>query len=235
MTQATKQKPDILVVEDHLETAATIELYLENVGCCPLVLHDGIGALKAIEEIDFDLIILDIMLPGLDGRSLLERLRESSDIPVILLTALGTENQRLEGFNLGADDYVVKPFSPKELVARVKARLRNKAAQHSNILSEGPLKLYPEERRVICGNKPFALTPTEFDILATMMASPRRVFTRGDLIARVFGYDHEGDEKTISTHVYNLRSALEAVMPGRALVHTVFGVGYRFDAKDNSA
>jgi len=222
----------ILVVEDHRQTAETIELYLKNAGYQVTLVHDGAEGLRLAQNEPFDLLVLDILLPGADGRTVLERLRDASDVPVIMLTSRGSERDRCAGLNSGADDYMVKPFSPKELVARVGARLRSRQqALPSAPLKCGPFRLDPNARRAEMSGTPLALTPTEFNLLAIFVAAPDRVYSKGDLVERLFGFNHEGSEQTIASHVFNLRRAIEKDPKNPALLKTVFGVGYRLESQ----
>ncbi|MBL4790618.1 MAG: response regulator transcription factor [Kordiimonadaceae bacterium] len=227
--------PSVLVVEDHRQTAETIQIYLDAAGYATTVQHDGQQALTLLQQQSFDLIILDILLPGIDGRTLLDWIRERMNTPIIMLTSLSSEAARIAGLNSGADDYMVKPFSPKELVARVKARLRNTLQasdfkDKNHILRCGPINLEPGKRQAFKNKSEITLTPSEFDLLVIFMSAPDRVFGRGDLVERVFGFNHEGSEKTISSHIFNLRRAIEIDPSEPRLLKTVFGVGYRFDA-----
>jgi len=228
--------PSVLVVEDHYQTAETIQIYLDAAGYAATVLHDGQQALSLLKNKPFDLIILDILLPGIDGRTLLDWIRERMNTPIIMLTSLSSESARIAGLNSGADDYMVKPFSPKELIARVKARLRNTQQDNdstylNHTLDCGPITIEQGIRQAYKHDIEITLTPSEFDLLAIFIGAPDRVFGRGELVERVFGFNHEGSEKTISSHIFNLRRAIEADPSDPRLLKTVFGVGYRFDAK----
>ena len=220
----------ILVVDDDAKTVSAIRLYLEHGGFQVLVAADGREALSlATTTPPPDLVVLDLMLPGLDGLEVCRRLRETSDIPIIMLTARSTEEDRLEGLELGADDYVVKPFSPRELAARVHAVLRRVpgGAPGGPPIRVGPVTIDAARHEVTVRGDSVGLTPREFRLLEVLARAPGRAFTRAELVARAFGADSEALDRTIDAHVVNLRRKIEAD-PGRpALIETVFGVGYR--------
>jgi DNA-binding response OmpR family regulator len=222
-------RPRILVVEDEAKTAAALRLYLEHAGFEARVAATGTQGLAEARTDAYALVLLDILLPGIDGLAICRALRSESDVPVILLTARTTESDRLEGLGLGADDYVTKPFSPREVVARVRAVLRrSRRAQ-----DRGPAEIRTRSlvvdratRSVLVRGRPARLTPAEFELLAALAAAPERVFTRSELAERAFGEDYAGLERTIDAHVMRLRRKIED--PARpALVVTVFGVGYK--------
>ena len=222
----------VLIVEDDPETVELVSLYLRRDGYRVLSASDGLDGLRLAREAQPDLVILDLMLPGLDGMEVGRILREESDVPIIILTARVEEEDRLAGLELGADDYVTKPFSPRELAARVKAVLRRSA---NDRFDQGPSQLVYDQlavdlrkRSVHVGVQRVGLTPTEFRLLAMMVREPGRVFTRDQIIDRVLGYDFEGFDRTVDAHVSSLRRKLEAVMGDRRHIHTVYGVGYRF-------
>ena len=176
-----------------------------------------------------NLVILDLMLPELDGLKICEIIRRESDAPIIILTARVEEDDRILGLELGADDYVTKPFSPREVVARVKAVLRRVRGERRKMpIRIGDLELDPEARTVTVGGKPVSLTPTEFDLLQTMMSQPGRVFTRLQLLEMVQGYAYEGYERTIDAHIKNLRKHLGDSSRHPRYILTVHGVGYKF-------
>ena len=194
----------------------------------------GPAGLQLAREAQPDLVVLDLMLPKLDGMSVCRILREESDVPIVMLTARADESYRLEGLDMGADDYVTKPFSPRELAARVRAVLRRTAREKSE---EGPstitcngLKLTLLSRKVWVEGKEISLTPTEFRILAMLMKEPGRTFTRDQIIDRVFGYDFDGFDRTIDVHISNLRKRISDGKGGKGQgrIQTVYGVGYRF-------
>jgi len=214
--------PRVLVVEDDPKTSASIEMYLRHEGYAPAVASSGTEALEKARRVEPDLVILDLMLPGLDGLSVCRALRERCRVPIIMLTARSTEEDKLRGLDSGADDYVTKPFSPRELMARVRAVLRRADAAGETITS-GDLVLDPASREVTVGGAAASLTRAEFSLLQVLMRSPGRAFTREELIARAFGDAHEGMDRTIDAHIKNLRRKID---PSRIV--TVFGVGYKF-------
>jgi len=218
----------ILVVDDDAQTVSAIRLYLERDGFDVAVAADGREALKLASATPRpDLIVLDLMLPGMDGLEVCRRLRSHSDVPIIMLTARSTEEDRLEGLELGADDYVVKPFSPRELTARVHAVLRRVPGADGPPIRVGPVTIDAARHEVTVHGTRVGLTPREFRLLEVLARAPGRAFTRAELVERAFGTDSEALDRTIDAHVVNLRRKIEAD-PGRpALIETVFGVGYR--------
>ena len=215
----------ILVIEDDPDTRRIVTRYLERSGFRVEVARDGLAGLEAALEAGTDLVVLDRMLPGLDGLELLRRLRARRRTPVIMLTARVEEADRIAGLEFGADDYVVKPFSPGELVARVKAVLRRTGEREDGVapLRVGALSLDPAKRTVHSNDSLLDLTTREFDLLHTLMSQPGRVFTRDELLDRVWGEDFAGIDRVVDVHVSNLRQKLE---PGDLLV-TVRGLGYK--------
>ncbi len=189
---------------------------------------DGEMALKALAEKEFALVVLDVMMPHLDGWSTLKRIRQTSQVPVILLTARNEEYDRLLGFELGVDDYVSKPFSPRELIARMKALLKRSGSQapEQAIFRYEGLLLDRSAHVLTIDGEAIALTPKEFDLLAFFAARPHQVFTREQLLSQVWGYDYFGDARTVDTHIRSLREKLGEY---RRLIVTVWGTGYRFE------
>ena len=222
-------KPLILVVDDDAKTVASVRLYLEHAGWAVVSAGDGNEALARAEAKPRpDLVVLDLMLPGLDGFEVCRRLREVSTVPIIMLTARSTEEDRLEGLDLGADDYVIKPFSPRELAARVRAVLRRlPGAADGPPLRVGDVMLDPARHEVTRGGRRIELTPREFRLLEAMARAPGRAFSRAELLERAFGADSAALDRTIDAHVVNLRRKLEADSGRPLLIETVFGVGYR--------
>lgn len=224
----------VLIVEDDAHVVKLLSLYLGRDGHEVLSADDGPAGLQLAREAQPDLVVLDLMLPKLDGMSVCRILREESDVPIVMLTARADEPYRLEGLDMGADDYVTKPFSPRELAARVRAVLRRTAREQAE---EGPstlncngLKLNLLSRKVWVGGAEISLTPTEFRILAMFMKEPGRTFTRDQIIDRVFGYDFDGFDRTIDVHISNLRKRISDGRGGKGQwrIQTVYGVGYRF-------
>ena len=223
----------ILVVDDNPKITDVLRAYLEAEGFRVLTAADGVTALEMAEAERPELALLDVMLPGIDGIELTRRLQRDLDIPVILVTARTDEVDRLIGLEVGADDYVTKPFSPREVVARVRAVLRrserSRDAVRGNTLLVGPLAIRADRREVTVDGAPVELTRTEFDILATMAAHPGRVYTRMQLMEAAQGDAFEGYERTIDAHVKNVRRKLGDDPKSPSFIKTVFGVGYRLE------
>jgi DNA-binding response OmpR family regulator len=221
----------ILVVEDETKIARLVRDYLEHAGFEAVVVGDGETALASVRRSKPDLVVLDLGLPGRDGLDVARVLRRTSSVPIVMLTARGDETDRVVGLELGADDYVVKPFSPKELVARVRAVLRRTQTAQTGgpeVLRVADVEVDVPRMRVSVGGRPVELTPTEFQLLWALMREPGRVFTRGQLLDAVHGVAFESYERAIDAHVKNLRKKIEPT-PGRPrYLLTVHGVGYRF-------
>ncbi len=221
----------VLVVEDEMKIARLVADYLEHAGFEVTVAGDGEAAIASARGARPDLVVLDLGLPGRDGLDVARELRGSSSVPIVILTARGDETDRVVGLELGADDYVVKPFSPRELVARVRAvlrRTRGAGAGWSETLEAAGVEVDLVRHRVSVDGRSVELTPTEFDLLATFVREPGRVFTRGQLLDAVHGVALESYERAIDAHVKNLRRKIEPT-PGRPrYLLTVHGVGYRF-------
>lgn len=223
----------ILVVEDEPSIAEVVSLYLRRAGYQVQVLADGSAALASMERQMPDLLILDIMLPGLDGLELTRWLRDRSDVPIIMLTARRAETDRIAGLEMGADDYVVKPFSPQELVSRVRAVLRRTrpsgAAKVETPLVFGDMRIDPVTRLVHQGEREITLTAKEFDLLWLLACHPRQVFSREQLLDRVWGYSDYIDSSSVTVHVRRLREKIEADPAHPSHLVTVWGVGYKFE------
>jgi two-component system alkaline phosphatase synthesis response regulator PhoP len=221
----------ILVVEDEMKIARLVRDYLQHAGFEVIVTGEGGSALASARGSKPDLIVLDLGLPGRDGLDVTRELRRSSNVPIVMLTARGDEADRIVGLELGADDYIVKPFSPKELVARVRAVLRRTESMQAGgaeVLRVGDVEVDVPRMRVLLGGRRVEVTPTEFELLRTLMGQPGRVFTRSQLLEAVHGVAIESYERAIDAHVKNLRRKMErAPGPPRYLL-TVRGVGYRF-------
>jgi two-component system OmpR family response regulator len=216
----------ILVVEDEAKLAQFIELELKYEGYGVSVANDGLAGLTAARESNPDLVILDWMLPGISGLEICRRLRLTGNkVPIILLTAKDDVEDRVAGLDAGADDYVVKPFSVEELLARVRAHLRRNQEQDSDSLEFADLRLNRSTREVFRGNRSVELTAKEFDLLEYLLSHPRQVLTRDQILERVWGYDFMGDSNIIEVYVRYLRLKLEAEQEKR-LIQTVRGVGY---------
>ena len=230
-----------MVVEDEVELAAVVGSYLERAGYEVALAHDGLRAVSLAREVDPDVVILDLGLPGIDGIEVCRRLRTFSDCYVVMLTARTDEVDMLIGLSVGADDYMTKPFSPRELLARLQAILRRprpKTGQQSEteaagtILTFGALSIDVEAREAWLGDEVAPLTRTEFDLLATLAERPRLVFSRRQLIDRVWGEDWVGDEHLVDVHIGHLRRKLDDDASRGTYLRTVRGVGYRMGTGD---
>jgi len=219
----------VLVVDDDVKTVELVKLYLNRDGYRVLTAYDGIEALRLAREGHPDLIVLDLMLPGIDGLAVCRTVRAESDVPIIMLTAKTTDRDKLVGLELGADDYVTKPFSPKELAARVRAVLRRLPGERGPAeVKYGELTVNFVKHEAYITGKALNLTPTEFKILGVLAKEPGRVFNRGQLIEKAFGYDFEGFDRTIDVHILNLRRKLEPDSNHPRYIKTVYGAGYKF-------
>ena len=232
----------LLVVEDDVDLANVVALNLRDAGHIVTVEHNGRTALERAKADGFDLVILDLTLPGLDGLEICRQLRsQSAYTAILMLTARTTELDRVLGLEMGADDYLTKPFSVRELVARVKALLRRMEAYSATKEAEpdeepplkfGGLEIIPTERAVTIDSESIELTAREFDLLVFFAKHPGRVFTRSQLLERVWGYAHEGYEHTVNTHINRLRSKVEIDPSKPRYILTVWGVGYKFPKRE---
>ncbi|MGQ9557411.1 MAG: response regulator [Desulfurispora sp.] len=230
--------PTVLVVEDDDHILELIKFHLEKESYRVLTAADGEQALALARQQRPDLIILDIMLPGLDGLSTCRRLRQeqaTAAIPVIMVSARGEELDKVLGLEIGADDYVTKPFSPRELMARVRARLRSRgegdARTGQGRLDFGRLVIDQERYQVLLDGQRLELTPKEFELLRFLAAEPGRVFSRDYLLEKIWGYDYTGDSRTVDVHIRHLRQKMEQVAGNGQFIETVRGVGYRFSER----
>ncbi|BCB95929.1 DNA-binding response regulator [Dissulfurispira thermophila] len=219
----------ILIVEDEKKIADIVKSYLERDGFKVAIANTGQDALQQIKN-NFDLIILDLMLPDIDGEAICTAIREFSDVPIIMLTAKSSEDDRIKGLGIGADDYVIKPFSPRELVARVKAHLRRIKKYKKNVLSfnNGLLLIDTPSMGVKKGGKVISLTSTEFKILLHLAERPQIVLTRLQIVNAVQGYDFEGYDRVIDAHIKNIRHKIEDNPHKPVFIKTVYGTGYKF-------
>ena len=217
----------ILVCDDDKDIVEAIDIYLTQEGYEVLKAYDGDEAIKVLKRNEVDLLIMDVMMPRLDGWGVLKQIRKSSTVPVILLTARNEEYDRLLGFELGVDDYIGKPFSPRELIARMKALIKRAGASQGAgaIYTLGGLRVDTAARTAQIDGEAVALSPKEFDLLAFFVSRPEVAFTRDQLLNHVWGYDFFGDARTVDTHVKSLREKLGAY---REHIVTVWGTGYRF-------
>jgi two-component system alkaline phosphatase synthesis response regulator PhoP len=231
--------PRILIVDDEITLQTTLKAYLEREGYDVQTAGDGYAALECAARFQPDLIILDVMLPGLDGLTILQKVRQSSDVYVLMLTARAEEVDRVLGLTLGADDYLTKPFSPRELVARVQAILRrgrtpsalNTPEPVPALLQWHRLRLDTAAHRVWKGTREVELTPIEYALLLTLVRHAGHVLSRDQLIEQVWGYDYYGDERVIDVHIRRLRRKIEDDPDTPTMISTVRGAGYRFDGE----
>jgi DNA-binding response OmpR family regulator len=225
-------KGSVLVVEDDATVSEVVARYLQLDGFDVVCVGDGQAALRAVQEVEPEIVVLDIMLPGIDGLEVCRRLRGTSAVPIMMLTALGDESDRIAGLELGADDYLTKPFSPRELVARVNAIVRRSQTSagtpDSHVVVASDLEIDLGAHEVRRNGTRVNLTAKEFELLAFLAGHPRHVFTRDELLERVWGYTY-GDRSTVTVHVRRLREKVEADPTRPQHVATVWGVGYRFD------
>jgi DNA-binding response OmpR family regulator len=219
----------VLIAEDDLKTSEMVALYLRHAGYDVAQSFDGEVALEKAASWEPDLVVLDLMLPKVSGLDVCARLRSTGDVPIIMLTARTTETDRLRGLESGADDYVSKPFSPRELVARVKAVMRRRTSAANERISCGEVAIDADARGVRVNGVPLALTPTEFGLLVALCRQPKVVRTRDELIAEVIGFDYEGTERTIDVHVRNLRRKIADAGGHRTHIRAVFGAGYKME------
>ena len=221
----------VLIVEDDPDTAKLVSLYLQRDGHKVLCARDGMEGLRLAREARPDLVVLDLMLPKLNGIGVCRTLRQESSVPIVMVTARVEEEDRLKGLDLGADDYVTKPFSPRELAARIRAVLRRTAKVDPE---PGPAEVAHSgvtvdlHRRTVCvDDRKAVLTPTEFGILVMLIKEPERTFSREQIIDRVFGFDFQGFDRTVDAHIANIRRKIRP-LDGPDHIQTVYGVGYRF-------
>ena len=235
----------ILIIEDEANIVQLIRLYLEQAGFTVVSASDGVSGLELHAREHPDLVILDLMLPALDGMEVCRRIRAWASTPILMLTARSGEDDRIAGLELGADDYLVKPFSPREVVSRVKAILRRsggeqasaraserKEAKNDEVRRFDKLTIYLPERRVEANGQRVTLTAKEFDLLVMLTSAPERVFTREALLNQVWGYTYVGDGRTVDVHIGTLRKKIEAVKDAPHYIKTVWGVGYKFTPEE---
>ncbi|WP_217909517.1 response regulator transcription factor [Desulfosediminicola flagellatus] len=225
----------ILIVEDDRNTSRLVETYLQREGFSTIASYDGEQALAMARSHNPGFVILDVMLPKVDGWDICRQLRKDSDVPILMLTAREEEIDRVMGLSLGADDYVVKPFSPRELVERVKAILRrtqSRPAPEQTVLTHNSLTLDPEKHKVTLSGKPVSLTSSEYKLLEALMSSPGRVFTRDELLNRFYDHGEAVIDRVIDVHIGKLRQKIEANPSQPQLILTVRGFGYQFAEPD---
>ena len=217
----------ILVIDDDNALREMVGIVLENAGYQSVFCSDGAQAVSIFNHEKPDLVLLDVMLPGEDGVSVCKKIRVDSGVPIIMLTARGETEDVVQGLEAGADDYIVKPFQPNELIARVKARLRPMSETEAKVLNIGPLVLDIEGHEVRRGDKAISLTPLEFKLLYTLASKPNLVFSREMLLDQVWEYDYKADTRLVNVHVQRLRAKIEDDPDNPKIVTTVRGIGYR--------
>jgi two-component system response regulator MtrA len=225
----------ILVVDDDVALAEMISIVLRGEGYVPIQAFDGKEALDLFPDAKPDLVLLDVMLPGLDGIQVCSAIREMSGVPVIMLTAKGDTTDVVRGLESGADDYVVKPFNPKELVARIRTRLRPRSASVARVIVVGDVTIDVPAHEVTRGESRVNLTPLEFELLVTLALKPEQVFTREMLLEQVWGYHYKADTRLVNVHVQRLRAKVEQDPDNPVIVQTIRGVGYRAGASVKAA
>ena len=223
---------NILVIEDEERVADIMTKYLEKEGYKVFTCYNGKSGLECFYNNKIDIVLLDLMLPDIEGEEICKEMRKISNVYIFMITAKGTLDHKIEGFNIGADEYLVKPVSPREVVARVKALDDRKQREDNKdvlIFDKGRFKIYLEERMVQINNEEISLTPNEFDLLYQLALAPGRVFTRDQLIEAVMGIDFDGFDRTIDVHIKNLRKKIEEDTKNPRYIRTVTGVGYKFE------
>jgi two-component system alkaline phosphatase synthesis response regulator PhoP len=224
--------PRILVVDDDKKIARLVRSYLEQADFQVLVAHDGETALHSIRRDRPDLVVLDLMLPDKDGWEITRLIRSDATLaatPIVMLTARVEDADKISGLNLGADDYITKPFNPSEVVARVKAVLRRAMGGpvQAHIIQVGQMRLDVDRHELVCHERVVDLTPTEFDLLKLLAQNPGHAFTRAELIEKGLGYNYDGLDRTVDTHIKNLRRKMDIDATNPAYIETVYGIGYR--------
>ncbi len=229
-----KNQQTILIVEDEQTLANLSQTYLSAAGFRTIIASDGAQAIEMHTNQHPDLILLDIFLPKLDGRDVLKAIRKWSDTPVIIISAMNSEEDRVNGLDLGADDYITKPFSPREVVSRVKSVLRRFQTQQSSMkqdkLEFGPIIIYPKEHRVEKNGETVELTAKEFMLLLTLSTLPNETLSRETLLSRVWGFEYLGDSRTVDVHIGTLRKKIEDNPAEPRYIKTVWRIGYKFDS-----
>ncbi len=227
----------VLIADDNRQIASVLQEYLKKEGHTPTVATNGQEALELFARLKPDAVLLDVMMPKIDGFSVCREIRRTSAVPVIMITARGEDYERIMGLDIGADDYIVKPFSPGEVMARLRAVLRRMERDKPGDAQEltiGNLTVRITDYTVLVGGKPTALTKKEFEILYTLAAHPGKVFTRDNLLQSLWGYDYFGDTRTVDSHIKRLRAKLDALSPVGWDIRTLWGVGYKFEVNTDA-
>ena len=223
----------ILLVDDENKIITVLKAYLQQEGFQVSTAINGIIALTMFKENPFDLLILDLMLPGMSGTEICSEIRKISSVPIIMLTAKVEEEDRIRGLSIGADDYITKPFSPREVVARVRAVLRrtnNETAPMADVVSyDNGLTIDNIQHVIRLHDQEVSLTPTEFKILGALAKSPGRVYSRGQLVEIVQGHDFDGDDRVIDAHIKKIRQKIESIPSDPQIIMTIYGIGYKFN------
>jgi len=225
----------LLIADDNDGILDILSTYVTKEGFLPLIAHDGEEALKMFKEYKPLLMLLDVMMPKKDGFTVCKEIRETSTIPIIMVTAKGEDGDRIMGLDIGADDYIVKPFSPGEVMARIRAVLRRldiPEGQREDIICHPGLKINISDYEVIIYEKPVSLTKKEFEILWLLASNPGKVFSRDNLLNSVWGYEYFGDARTVDTHIKRLRSKINISETFSWDIKTIWGVGYKFEVKN---
>lgn len=228
---------DILIADDNRQIASVLEEYLKKEHHTPFIASDGEQALELFKRHTFDAVLLDVMMPKTDGFSVCREIRKTSTVPVIMITARGEDFERIMGLDTGADDYIVKPFSPGEVMARLRAVLRRMQPaenKDSQTVTRGNLWVSAEDYLAKVDGKPLALTKKEFEILWTLAAHPGKVFSRDNLLESLWGYEYFGDTRTVDTHIKRLRAKVEAAEPEGFAIKTIWGVGYKLEVTEDA-
>ena len=222
----------ILIVDDNVQISSILGEYAKKEGYETTIVHDGAKALEMFKSDAFDLILLDVMLPKIDGFEVCREIRKNSNIPVIMITARGEDFEKIMGLDIGADDYIVKPFSPGEVMARVRAILRRldySNEQNKNLFQQGSLKIDVDSYQVLIDDIPVNLTKKEVEILWTLATNSKKVFSRDNLLNSVWGYDYFGDNRTVDSHIKRLRAKLDEHSHPDWEIKTIWGVGYKYE------
>ncbi len=223
----------ILIVDDNVQISSILGEYAKKEGYETVIVHDGAKALETFNQETYDLILLDVMLPKIDGFEVCREIRKKSNIPVIMITARGEDFEKIMGLDIGADDYIVKPFSPGEVMARVRAILRRLSfskEENNNIFTQGSLKIDIESYQVLIADIPVNLTKKEVEILWTLATNCKKVFSRDNLLNSVWGYEYFGDNRTVDSHIKRLRAKLDEYDHPDWQIKTIWGVGYKYES-----
>jgi len=227
---------NLLIADDHKQITSILSDYAKKEGYTVMIANDGKEALSLFSRNTFDLVLLDVMMPEMDGFQVCREIRKTSSVPIIMVTARGEDFERIMGLDMGADDYIVKPFSPGEVMARIRAILRRISpdpieSQDKNILIYDNLTINIEEFTVLIEAEPVSLTKKEIEILYTMAKNPNKLFTRDNLLNSLWGYDYFGDARTVDSHIKRLRAKLDSYHHPNWEIKTVWGMGYKFEVE----